>query len=605
MHIDSADRRGRAIQALEAWIASLPGGFRPLADTDLRSYVDRGFTVGWRLNVVFPDCGRALDLLLNDRFPREPPRVAFVKEAKFLTWPHVEKDGVLCVLPAGAQVAANDPIGTTSNILRAACQLIEDSAAGRNENDFREEFLSYWVWAAAEGSPRVYSLIVPGPPTRSIRMWHCREFYVIADDEQTILSWLQHRFGERNTRNRTIEDAVLLWFDRPLIPREFPRYASDVLTLAESRATEGAEILKSVAARRPTKIVAIFGFSTGNGPCFAGFTIPAPRVSTQLGGHAHNPLTRGFRPNKLPKDVLVQRFLNGNPAHRSLVHRVDAAWVHGRGQDPRFGVLRAATVAVLGAGSIGAAVALMLAQAGVGRLVLIDPDRLAWANIGRHPLGAPSVEENKALSLMERIKRDFPHILSVDGYPERWEAVARLPSDVLASSDLIVSAMGDWATEGALNEWHVARARSKPIVYGWTEPHACAGHAVVITSAGGCFQCGFDNVGVPLTRVTDWPAGKTEKQEPACGAVYQPYGPVELSHVVATIAELVLDSILKAPMESRHRIWVARRAVVEDFGGEVTAWGEEIAGDRQHGGCVKERPWAVSASCTECGAGAA
>jgi len=31
-------------------------------------------------------------------------------------------------------------------------------------------------------------------------------------------------------------------------------------------------------------------------------------------------------------------------------------------------------------------VALQLAAAGVGRLLLIDPDRLKWANVGRHPL---------------------------------------------------------------------------------------------------------------------------------------------------------------------------------------------------------------------------
>ena len=42
-----------------------------------------------------------------------------------------------------------------------------------------------------------------------------------------------------------------------------------------------------------------------------------------------------------------------------------------------------------------------------------------------------------------------------------------------------------------------------PILYTWTEPHACAGHAVVIFSSGACFQCGLSIYGDSKLKVTD------------------------------------------------------------------------------------------------------
>jgi molybdopterin/thiamine biosynthesis adenylyltransferase len=154
----------------------------------------------------------------------------------------------------------------------------------------------------------------------------------------------------------------------------------------------------------------------------------------------------------------------------------------------------------------------MLAQAGVGRLVLIDPERLAWANLGRHPLGAGAVGANKARALANRIVADYPHIVGVEAKERRWEAVAKEEPDLLSSCDLVVSATADWASDGALNEWHLAGGRHRPVVYGWTEPYASAGHAIAIARDGGCLQCGFSESGVPRLRVTRWEPGSYLRQ---------------------------------------------------------------------------------------------
>lgn len=502
--MEKARRHTLAIGAVEAWLNGLPGTTRGLRPNELRSYPDRRFTGGWRLKVIFPDYPRRLDLLVDDRFPREAPRVALVDRPEFLTWPHIERDGVLCLLPPGARVSVANPAEVAKNVIGEACKLIEDSTAGRNEDDFCAEFLSYWGWAANADAPVFHSLINPQHSTRLIRVWRGRRFYLIGDREEEILLWLKNRFGDNRSKKVPTEEALLLWLDQPILPREFPHAAVDVLTIAQSRTSDGAEILSKLAAGRPDEIVVVFASSTSNGLCLAGITIPPPRVMTLPGQRRHNPLTRGFRPNSVPEDVLVRRQFGANPIRRSKVDRVDAAWVHGRDQDPRFKWLRASTVAVLGIGSIGAPVALLLAEAGIGRCVLVDPEKLAWVNVGRHPLGASNVGLYKADALADRIKREYPHILSVDVQVRRWEEVADDAPGLLSSSDLIVSTMGDWSAEGALNEWHLTRNRLRPIVYGWTEAHGCAGHAVAIAGRGGCFQCGFNETGVPLLSVAKY-----------------------------------------------------------------------------------------------------
>lgn len=592
-------RQDTAVATLGAWLAALPGAARPLGPGELRTYAARGVIVGWRLEVNFSDGARRFDLLADSRFPRGPLRVALVDRPAFLTWPHVEKDGVLCLLPGNAEVAMSEPAAVAANLLGAACELIEDSVAGRNADDFRTEFLSYWNWAATERAPEIRSLLAPAPPTRVVRVWRGQGFYLLGDSEPVMLDWLRNLFGETKPPRPTTEAALLLWLDQPLPPREYPRTAADVLALARTVGPEAAAQLERIAVEQPEKIIVALGSATSNGPCLAGLTLAAPRTPDRGSRRGPDPLTAGFRPGRVPPSVLAKRFFGGTAVLRSSMNRVDPAWIHGRGQDPRFAALSAATVVVLGCGSVGGPVALALAESGVGRIVLIDPDTLTWANVGRHPLGAESVGFNKAQALARLIQARFPHV-DVKAHPRRWEDVARAEPDLLSGCDLIVSAMGDWAAEGALNEWHLAAGRPVPVVYGWTEPHACAGHAVAIKDGGGCLQCGITDTGQPLLTLTEWPDSGVLRQEPACGALYQPYGPVELAHVVALVAELALDGLLGVVTASTHRIWAGRRRLLEMAGGTWTAAWIEIARDRLDGGFVHERPWPASAACGEC-----
>jgi sulfur-carrier protein adenylyltransferase/sulfurtransferase len=383
-----------------------------------------------------------------------------------------------------------------------------------------------------------------------LRVWRGKAFYLVGENDQQITQWLVNRFGSKPAEIK-FDNAALIWAATPPVPSDYPATGRALRVLVEQAGPEAVAVLEDLSCTGLEKIIALLGFDTANGPALAGVVVNGP-VATRHG--AREPLTKGFRPNAIPDSIMLARYFGGGKLTRSSVTRADAAWIHGRGQDSRATKLAEISVAFVGCGSIGAPAAVSLAQAGIGRMVLIDFDILTWANIGRHPLGATSVGQFKSKALAARLRADFPH-MTVEHHEVDIDTMIRLHPDILSACDLIVSATGSWAADGRLDAWHRDAARRVPIVYAWTEAQACAGHAVLVAPSGGCLRCGFDNTGLPAFRVAAWPNGSPELKEPACGAVFQPYGPVELGFINSLVSELALGSALEEETMSTHRVW--------------------------------------------------
>jgi len=594
-------RQAAAIAALGAYLANLPGPPRPLAPSELLAYRARRAVAGWRLDVAFRDGVRRLDVVVDRDFPFALPLVILVDRPPPLTWPHIEEDGKLCLLPGAAESSPHDPVGVAQHVLGHASTLIEACIAGTNRDDFRTEFHSYWNRVQSLDATPFVSLVAPRPPSRRVWVWRGERFYLLADDEVTARAWLRNIAGKPK-QPHTIEPAALLWLPRALLPCEYPMTAAEVLALARTKTADGAAILEAGAFSMPDRLAILLGAPTPYGPSLAGVTIVRRQANQWTSKRrGHDPMTRGFRPGRVPSKVRQARYFGATSILRSEVERIDAGWIHGRDQDKHQALLRAARIVGIGAGSVGAPIATRLAQAGAAEFDLIDPKRLKSANVGRHPLGVGHLGSFKAVALVTKIQRDYPHTRRIEAHPYRWQDLAEKKPDLLAAASIIVSAIGHWNDESALNAWHVDNGRRPAIIYCWLEPHASAGHAIAVMADGGCLQCGFSNVGVPHVRVTDWPAGSQLVHEPACGAVYQPYGPVELSSIESLVAELCLDVLLGKVSSSRHRIWAARTSFLEAAGG---IWAPDWAKQpsfRAEGGYVEDRPWPAASACPVCG----
>lgn len=145
--------------------------------------------------------------------------------------------------------------------------------------------------------------------------------------------------------------------------------------------------------------------------------------------------------------------------------------------------LKAATVAIVGAGGLGAPAALYLAAGGVGRLRLIDHDIVALSNLQRQIIfrsadaGAPKVEAAaRTLAALN------PHV-EVEPRNERLEDSNA--QAILQGADIVLDGADNFATRFAVNA--ACHALRIPLVSGavgrWN------GQVSVFMPEGPCYRC--------------------------------------------------------------------------------------------------------------------
>lgn len=460
------------------------------------------------------------------------------------------------------------------------------------DRDFREEFLTYWFYASDGDAPAVRSLLRPGGPSRAVRIHRDdRGDVTVAEDDVQLADWLHNLAGGTGPqRIRKGEPAALIWLPEPLLPSAYPVTGADVRSIAEKVGGGAPEALAQVATGTTGEGVVVFGAMGRGGPGLVAVSTRVADLPRGARGGAEHPLTKGFRHRPLPAAIASDRMFSAAPLLRSIVQRADPAWIHGRGADPRSEDLLDRRVVVIGCGSLGSSLALRLAKAGVGRLDLVDHERLSWSNVGRHELGAEDVGRLKVEGLAERIRRQLPH-LDVRPHPIDARGMMLSGGKVMEQADLVICATGSWEAEAGVDAWRGSRFRAVPVLYGWMEDRALAAHAVTLVGGDGCLRCGFDRTGTPVFSMIHWPAGRPVDEEPACGNHYQPYGAIELGYAVDLIARTAVDAMLDGPVSASHRAWLAPAGDVLAAGAEWSVDLRERAPASLAGGVVLAFDW--------------
>lgn len=122
--------------------------------------------------------------------------------------------------------------------------------------------------------------------------------------------------------------------------------------------------------------------------------------------------------------------------------------------------LKAAHVAVIGAGGIGCPAITYLAAAGIGRLTIIDDDVVELSNLQRQPLFTDTdIGAGKAEVATAVARRINPHVEAVAAARRIDDANA---ATVLAGADLILDGCDNFATRLAVNR--AAVALQKPLL---------------------------------------------------------------------------------------------------------------------------------------------
>lgn len=548
----------KAVQQHDAFFAaSSPPGQR-LNKEDLEQYPD--YSTGWRSVVDVEGKGYPVDVLLKPDFPFAKPRVALVDKAKYLQWPHVEKDGGLCLMPSHASTVISVGVELVEHLLKVeAPRLIEECRNGANRGDFVDEFHSYWPG----GKKRVRSLLAIKREGQIGCCWQKGDFVLAGESEEQLKGWLEKYLGKRDDFQKGYSKALYVWLEHPPVPAEYPRSGSDFrkLLLRESAKTQQFFFDNFLLDQK--KCLVLFGFAAAGASTLGGLWLKQTDTKPE----------KGFRPGRVPRKIQMMRYhgtrKNIDPVH---IQRVDAAWIHARGGEKAINYLQNKTVAIVGCGSVGSLVAETLVKAGVGELSFFDPDHLSWDNIARHALGGRYVDEEKGAALAEYFHKHFPHVHCTHRKAMRWEQAFSEDPEQLSGCDLVISTTGDYHSEAYLNYLKRTMPDFPSVLFGWTEAHACAGHALLVKDLGGCLNCGMDETGNFQDSVVHWGETETMEQIPACGAFYQPYGITDLLPIISMIANLVLKELSGEIDKSLHCVWMASHEHISSYGGKITTY---------------------------------
>ena len=149
--------------------------------------------------------------------------------------------------------------------------------------------------------------------------------------------------------------------------------------------------------------------------------------------------------------------------------------------------LAARSVAVVGLGSGGSTIAVHLAQAGVGRMVLMDRDRLEIGNVTRHACGIGDVGRRKTAAVRDLLIGKNPHLdvrtVDADVLGDR-----KVLERALDGVDLLVAATDTDSSRFQLNE--VAHDLGITGLYGRVLSRACGGEVLrVRPGRSACLAC--------------------------------------------------------------------------------------------------------------------
>ncbi|NTV80844.1 MAG: sulfur carrier protein ThiS adenylyltransferase ThiF, partial [Candidatus Aminicenantes bacterium] len=123
-------------------------------------------------------------------------------------------------------------------------------------------------------------------------------------------------------------------------------------------------------------------------------------------------------------------------------------------------ILRRSSVGIAGAGGLGSNVAVALARAGVGRLVIADFDRIEPSNLNRQQYFLDQIGERKVVALRENLLAINPYSL-YEIHDVRINR--RNAATIFARVDVLVEAFDKAAAKEMLIEASLSKFPGRPI----------------------------------------------------------------------------------------------------------------------------------------------
>ena len=220
--------------------------------------------------------------------------------------------------------------------------------------------------------------------------------------------------------------------------------------------------------------------------------------------------------------------------------------------------LREKSVLLVGCGSIGSELALMLTSAGLGQLTISDPDTFSEENLYRHVLSVKDIGQLKSEALASEIALRHPWA-EVRSCRRRLEEL-RDPA-VLQPFDLVVVAIGSPTVERVFAEYCRKEELHVPVMNSWLEAYGIGGHAVLaVPPQRGCWHCAYvdpNTLGRGLTSNLNFlqPGEVVMRNHGGCGTQFMPYSGIAAGCTATMAADLAVRFLVGEVATSSKVSW--------------------------------------------------
>jgi hypothetical protein len=488
---------------------------------------------------------RRLRIAFTSSFPLEPA-VFTVVPSPSLDWPHTMSNG-LCLYTEEARPVTDTPEASIRYSYDQVAALIRLSLAGsdpvKRDAEFAGEIRSYWESQLAFASHRLTLVALPDKshPLEVVSdhsdLQQRNQRYLIAPTHNQIAAF-EKRLGRLGVKPRAVAQAgfflKLIGTPPPRLPLGKGDFLNWVAPCVDPEDLPGFQCWLDHTSGMGSRWVVL---ALPSGP-----TALQAFYMTALGLDPKRRRVFGRRTQRR------QAWRTDKPHALSLapIDVLDPRVIHQRAGEAAL-ALAQKKVVLIGAGSLGGELAKSLARAGVGRLVIVDPEQLEDANIGRHTLGALDLGRSKAQALADHINRDIPtaEVVAIEATVQST-SIRLAPH--LADAEVVVVTTANWRSEAYL--WaQKAAGVNWSLIQAWSEPHALVGHVLIAPPGAFDARSLFDR-GVFRHRLTKWPRNGVIPL-PACGQSYIPGGGVALGRIGGMIANCALRALEAPPNRPR------------------------------------------------------
>ncbi len=259
-------------------------------------------------------------------------------------------------------------------------------------------------------------------------------------------------------------------------------------------------------------------------PSFQSRELLARRL--EFAGHDARRLDAALRDLSSAKVLEAVPYPTQLPAHaaerfkRQLIYFADLA-DEAAGPEPLQLRLEEATVALIGCGGLASWAVAALAGAGVGRMVLIDDDRVELSNLNRQVLYTEAHIGELKVSAAERALLERNSSMQIETLPKRVTSVADMYEVLERVPDLVI-ATGDWPPH-ELMRW-VNRACVEvgvPWIGAGQFPPKLRVGPLVVPGETGCLECLEEEVRREYPHYDEIAAWRSDGElpDPSCGPV--------------------------------------------------------------------------------------